>query len=199
MSVEALFRFLFILSGIAMLAIRVYYQRKVRREGQETSVTGTPWHLIPGALAALISIGFGLAYILFPSSMPWSYYHPPAWLRWVGVLLLLVGIWLLQSAHHHLGKSFHSLVVRKADQLFVDSGPYRFVRHPIYTAYVLNYLGGGLLAASWVLTFLPCPLFMLMIALRLGEEERAMVEQFGEAYERYMERTARFLPPFPSR
>jgi protein-S-isoprenylcysteine O-methyltransferase Ste14 len=197
-SSENVFRTLFILSAIAMLAIRVYYQSKVLPEDRKTTVTGTRWHLVPGTLAALISIGFGLAYIFFPSALPWSYFALPNWLRWAGALMLALGIGLLGSAHHHLGKSFHSLVVQKADQVLVESGPYRTIRHPIYTAYVLNYLGGGLLAGSWVLTFLPGSLFMLMIALRIGEEEQAMVAQFGDAYTEYMNRTARFLPKLPS-
>jgi protein-S-isoprenylcysteine O-methyltransferase Ste14 len=179
MNIEVVFRTLFLLSGIAMFVIRIYYQSKIRSEKESTTTVGEKWRLIPGAFAALISIGFGLAYIFFPAAIHWSYIDIPTGLRWVGVLMLIVGVWLLRSAHHHLGKSFHSLVVQKGEQVLVDTSPYKYIRHPIYTAYVLNYLGGGLLAASWVLTFLPGPLFMLMIALRVGEEELAMVVQFG--------------------
>jgi protein-S-isoprenylcysteine O-methyltransferase Ste14 len=109
-------------------------------------------------------------------------------------MLLFGGIVLLGLAHHHLGVSFHSLVVRKAGQALVQSGPYATVRHPIYTAYLMSYLGGGLLASSLVLTLIPGPFFALMIALRLGEEEAAMIEQFGPRYLEYMSRTGRFLP-----
>lgn len=191
---ETAFRVLFILSAVAMMAIRVYYQSKVLPEGKGTTVTGTQWHSLPGAIGALITIVFGLAYIFFPSALSWSYFGIPAWLRWAGALVLYAGILLLWRAHYYLGKSFHSLVVQKEDQDFVHSGPYRHVRHPIYTAYVLSYVGGGLLAASWVLTFLPGSLFALMIALRVREEEQAMVDRFGEPYEAYMSRTARFVP-----
>jgi len=71
------------------------------------------------------------------------------------VALLIAGISLLWLAHHHLGKSFHSFTVLKEDQKFVVSGPYRFIRHPICSAYLMNYVGGGLLASNWVLTFVP--------------------------------------------
>jgi protein-S-isoprenylcysteine O-methyltransferase Ste14 len=60
----------------------------------------------------------------------------------------------------------------------------------------MNYLGGGLLAANWVLTIIPTLSFALMIALRIGEEEQMLVELFGNTYIAYMERTGRFLPFF---
>lgn len=195
---ESLFRFLFLLSGIAMMAIRVYYQSKVLHERGRTTVIGSSWRLIPGAIAALTALIFGLAYIFLPGTFPWSYAHYPDWLRWLGALMLLGGILLLAIAHHHLGTSFHSLVVRKSSQALAESGPYRTVRHPIYTAYALNYLGGGLLASSLVLTFIPGSLFAWMVALRIGEEEGAMLAQFGASYQDYMARTGRFVPPLRS-
>jgi protein-S-isoprenylcysteine O-methyltransferase Ste14 len=191
---ELTFRILFALSGIAMFATRIYYQNKVLHEDRAIEVKGTRWHLFPGAIAALTAIGFGLAYLFFPSAIPWSYLDLPFWLRWIGLLLLIIGISLLWSAHHHLGRSFHSFVVQKSEHEFVQSGPYRSIRHPIYTAYVLNYLGGGLLAASWVIIIIPTTFFLLMISLRMPEEEAAMVQQFGEPYEEYMQRTGRLLP-----
>jgi protein-S-isoprenylcysteine O-methyltransferase Ste14 len=121
--------------------------------------------------------------------------HPvPQGLRWLGVLALAVGITLLGVSHHHLDKSFHSFVVTKENQVFVESGPYRLIRHPIYTAYLINYVGGGLLAGSWVLTFIPGLLFGILVALRVKNEEQAMLDQFGLVYADYMQRTSRFLP-----
>jgi protein-S-isoprenylcysteine O-methyltransferase Ste14 len=194
MGSHAVFRAVFVLAAIAQVSIRVHYQSKVLPDRARTTVTGANWRLIPGAIAALTTITFGLAYIFFPNALPWSYGDYPDWIRWLGALALLAGTSLLAAAHHHLGKSFHSLVVQKSGQVLVESGPYRFVRHPIYTAYILNYFSGGLLASSLLLTFVPGPLYILFIALRLREEEAAMVDQFGAAYEGYMTRTGRFLP-----
>jgi len=194
MSSDISFRVLFILAAIAQFAIRVYYQSKVLPEQSKTRITGANWRLIPGAIATLTTLVFGAAFIFFPSGFPWSYGRFPDWIRWLGALMLLAGVSLLAAAHHHLGKSFHSLVVQKSGQVLVDSGPYRLIRHPIYTAYVLSYFGGGLLASSLVLTFVPAPLYILFIALRLAEEEAAMIGQFGPSYQDYMDKTGSFLP-----
>jgi len=194
MSSDLPFRLLFILAAIAQAAIRIYFQSRILPEQARTKVTGQTWRLIPGALAALTVLVFGFAFIFFPSALAWSYADFPDWLRWIGAILLLGGVTLLALAHHHLGKSFHSLVVQKSGQVLVDSGPYRLVRHPIYTAYVLCYFGGGLLASSLVLTLIPGPLYILFIALRLAEEEAVMIDQFGPKYRNYMSKTGRFLP-----
>ena len=192
---ETIYRTLFIISGIVMFAIRIYYQRKIRSERLHTEERGSRLRLMPGAIAAFVTIVFGLEYIFAPGTFEFAYLiEYPTWLRWVGVLMLIIGIGLLWAAHHHLGKSFHSLVVLKEDQVLVESGPYKRIRHPIYTAYVLNYIGGGLLAGNWVLTFVPVFFFGLLVFLRLGEEEAVLVEKFGDYYRDYMKRSGRFLP-----
>jgi protein-S-isoprenylcysteine O-methyltransferase Ste14 len=195
MNLESVFRGLFVLSGVAMLSIRVYYQRRARQESGAVTIREKGLSLVAGSLAALTTLVFGVEYIFFPGTFAWAYVQYPEGLRWLGALALVVGITLLGVSHHHLGKSFHSLVVTKEGQMFVDSGPYRWIRHPIYTAFIINYVGGGLLASSWVLTFIPVLLYGVLVALRVKNEERAMMEQFGQVYVEYMQRTRyRLLP-----
>jgi protein-S-isoprenylcysteine O-methyltransferase Ste14 len=107
---------------------------------------------------------------------------------------MFAGETILALAHRHLSLNFNSLVAVRSGQSLIETGPYRFIRHPIYTAYFISYIAGGLLSANWVLTFIPAPLFAAMIALRVGEEEKVMIETFGEAYLAYMRHTGRFLP-----
>ena len=195
MDQEIIFRILFILSGVAMFAIRIYYQSKVKGDLHHSEMRDSGPRLIPGSIAALVTLIFSAEYIFFPGTFSWAYsIQFPTWLRYFGVALLIAGISLLWLAHYHLGKSFHSFVVLKEDQELVESGPYRFIRHPIYSAYLMNYIGGGLLASNWVLTFVPVVFFGLFIALRVDGEERVMVEKFGDKYVHYMKRTGRFLP-----
>ena len=195
MNDETLFRLLFAISAIFMFAIRIYYQSRIKSTHPGTQERGSRLHLIPGAIAALVTIVFGFEYIFVPGTFGFAYLiQYPTWLRWVGALMLAIGISLLWSAHHSLGMSFHSLVIQKKDQELVQTGPYKWICHPIYTAYFLNYIGGGLLASNWVLTFIPTLSFGLMVYLRLGEEEAAMIELFGDKYRQYMNRTGRFLP-----
>ena len=192
---DMIFRILFALAFIAMVAIRIFYQLQVLRDKRRVEVKEDSVSLAAGALAALTSMAFGAEYLFFPGFFSFAYaLHYPVWLRWLGAILLSAGIALLGLAHHHLGKSFHSLVVSKEGHELVETGPYRWIRHPIYTAYLMNYLGGGMLASNLVLTFVPMTLYAVLVAIRLEKEEAVMRETFGEAYAEYAERTGRLLP-----
>ena len=195
MNSECLFRSLFILSFIALFSIRIISQLRVRRGRGKVEILEKSPSLIAGSIAALVTLVFGGEYIFFPGTFNFAYtWKYPLAIRWFGAFLLFVGITLLGAAHYHLDKSFHSFVVTINGQKMVKSGPYRWIRHPIYTAYLANYLGGGLLAGNIILTVVPTILFGILVALRVKPEEGAMIEQFGNEYQKYMKNTGRFLP-----
>lgn len=192
---ETIFRILFVLSFIAMMTIRIYFQSKVLCERRKMDFREAPLSLAAGCVAALVTIVFGSEYIIAPGFFEFAYVLPyPLGLRWFGAIILAGGITLLAVAHAHLGRSFHSLVVAKQDHVFVDSGPYRWIRHPIYVAYMMNYVGGGLLAGNWVLTFVPALMFTVLVTTRMGREEQLLIDEFGGRYMDYMQRTGRLIP-----
>ena len=79
------------------------------------------------------------------------------------------------------------------DQL-CTTGPYRFVRHPIYAGgTVLGASGIALMFNSWIMLLLPVFLYVTYFLL-VRKEETMMKTVFGEEYERYAARTGRLLP-----
>lgn len=195
MKSEVFFRAFFILALMAMMAIRVYYQSKVLRDKGEIEFKEGNVSLIAGSIAALTTIVFGTEYIFFPGYFSFAYVlHYPEWLRWLGGVALAGGMMLLGVSHHHLGRSFHSLVVTKENQVLVETGPYRWIRHPIYTAYLMNYIGGGLLSSNLILTIVPATMYAILVAVRIGKEEEVLGERFGQEYIEYVERTGRLIP-----
>lgn len=75
----------------------------------------------------------------------------------------------------------------------VRHGPYRYVRHPIYTAFLGYYLGAWLLQPNLLFSIL-APLAAARIVLQALREERMLAGTFGDAYRGYMASTKRFLP-----
>jgi protein-S-isoprenylcysteine O-methyltransferase Ste14 len=195
MTPEIVFQILMGISFISLFAIRIYFQSRVLHEDREIKIQENKLSLVAGSIAALSTLIFGAEYLFFRGAFSFAYILDfPGWLRWLGAILLFLGISLLGSAHYHLGKSFNSLVVAKEGHQLVTSGPYRWIRHPIYTAYLMNYVAGGLLASNLALTFLPVIFFSLMIINRIPREESLMREEFGQDYLDLEAQTGRLLP-----
>lgn len=194
MTNKTTFRRVMAFFSILMMAIRLYYQRQAEESGGEATMQPQRLSLLLASAAAFTNLIFGLTYLLRPRAWPWAYAHYPRAVRWAGVGLLSLGTGLLWWAHHHLAENFSGIVVRREGQRLIETGPYARIRHPIYTAYLLNYVGGGLVSANWVLTFVPAALYAGMAALRMPQEEALLEEMFGEAYVAYRGRTRRLVP-----
>jgi protein-S-isoprenylcysteine O-methyltransferase Ste14 len=108
--------------------------------------------------------------------------------------LLAAGLWLFYRSHADLGESWSSeLEVREAHRL-VTEGLYGRVRHPMYAAFLLFALSGAIIIPNWVVGPSFLALWVSVLALRIGPEERMMVEEFGPEYEEYARRTKRLVP-----
>jgi len=79
-------------------------------------------------------------------------------------------------------------------QALVTSGPYQWIRHPIYTAFLLILGATFVISANWLIGLSFIGMTALEIASRIGFEESLMMEFFGNEYHEYMKRTGRILP-----
>jgi protein-S-isoprenylcysteine O-methyltransferase Ste14 len=75
----------------------------------------------------------------------------------------------------------------------VTTGLYGWVRHPLYTAFLVEAVGISLLMANWFVAVTAGSLWTLL-AMRTRQEERKLIERFGDEYQEYMRRVGRFLP-----
>jgi protein-S-isoprenylcysteine O-methyltransferase Ste14 len=115
--------------------------------------------------------------------------------RVVGLAVGLTGAVLLVWASVLLGRFLmHEAAVRE-DHALVASGPYRFVRHPVYTGYLALLLGSGVASLNVCLLLL-WPVSLLGIHVQAASEEQLLGARFGQDYERYIGRTGRLVPRF---
>jgi protein-S-isoprenylcysteine O-methyltransferase len=120
---------------------------------------------------------------------------PPSalWPR-LGLLVFVLGIALRWSAIVHLGRFFTVNVAIAQKHELIDSGPYRWIRHPSYTGALLAFVGFALSLGSWLsLLCLVIPI-MPVFSWRIYVEERALGEALGDSYRQYMARTRRLIP-----
>jgi protein-S-isoprenylcysteine O-methyltransferase Ste14 len=110
----------------------------------------------------------------------------------LGVACCALGIGIAIWARVHLGRNWGMPMSRKQDPELVTTGPYAFVRHPIYTGIILMMLGSAIAASPfWVV---PLILFGAYFVFSARREEAFMVAQFKEQYRDYMKRTKMLLP-----
>jgi protein-S-isoprenylcysteine O-methyltransferase Ste14 len=111
-----------------------------------------------------------------------------------GTLCLATGLWLFYRSHADLGTNWSiTLEVRKKHQL-ITQGVYRGIRHPMYSALALYAIGQALVIPNWVAGLSNVIAFGVLLALRVGAEERMMAQQFGAEYAAYSARTKRLVP-----
>lgn len=110
----------------------------------------------------------------------------------IGVVLCGAGIASAIWARRHLGRNWSSRPSIKEGHELVTSGPYRFVRHPIYTGMLLALLGSVLAVnAIWVIIFLIC---IVVFIARIKTEEGYMMQLFPDQYPDYKKHTKALIP-----
>jgi protein-S-isoprenylcysteine O-methyltransferase Ste14 len=111
-----------------------------------------------------------------------------------GMVIFLLGAVLRWWAIFTLGRYFTMQVAVRSTQSVVQSGPYRVLRHPSYTAILIMLLGLGLVLANWASIVVLLVTGLIGLGYRVRVEERALVEALGQPYVDYMRHTKRFIP-----
>lgn len=118
--------------------------------------------------------------------------HGP-WTAGVGLALFFAGLAVAVWARVHLGRNWGTPMTQKADPELVTSGPYRLVRHPIYSGLILAMIGTAVaIAFYWLVLVALLGGYFVYSATR---EERYMTERFPDAYPEY-KRSTKMLVPF---
>ncbi len=139
----------------------------------------------------LVSIALGIQVLFL---CPGARFSHPLICYVLGMLLFVGGIVLRWYSIFYLGRFFTVDVAIAQGQKIIDSGPYRFIRHPSYTGALIAFLGFGLCVGNWLA--LICLLVPIIAAFlwRIRVEERALSEALGDAYRAYILRTKRLIP-----
>ncbi len=163
-------------------------------DGRERGLVGTPIAL------GLMFVGMFFIPLVytFTSRLDGADYRLPREAResagGVGMIILAMAVWLFWRSHADLGRNWSpSLELREGHEL-VTEGVYRSVRHPMYASMWLWGVAQALLLQNWIAGWVSLVMFMPLYMLRVPREERMMLDEFGEEYRAYMDRTGRVIP-----
>jgi protein-S-isoprenylcysteine O-methyltransferase Ste14 len=118
---------------------------------------------------------------------------PPPSLQIVGATVTVLGLGLTIWARTTLGSHFSGGVALKADHKLVQAGPYRRMRHPIYSGLILEGIGMVLCAATWS-SLLGALLIVITFELHTRREDLFLASEFGPAFHAYRGNTGRLFP-----
>jgi len=203
MTTESNFRVAFWVLFAGVFIMRMYFALRVRQAGERVMPDreavkreGRGMFAIRVVMFFLL-LGWLALYAINPTWMGVLSVPFPDWLRWVGFALGLASLGFWSWTQVALGKEWSPQLQLREEHHLVTTGPYTRIRHPLYTAMIGYGTSLALVTANWIFIVLAVAVIAGLFA-RIPKEEQMMIEEFGEEYKAYRQRTERFFPIFHS-
>ena len=167
---------------LSELALALWKRSRTNATSHDSGSLGRIWLVNTVAITLAVTAAYRVHDWYLPINR-----HTTFAMMWAGLIFRWYAI-------IHLGRFFTTNVAIASDQHVVDTGPYRFIRHPSYTGVMIVLLGLGLSLGNWVsllLVVIPCYAVLLW---RIRIEEQTLLAGLGEPYRNYMQRTRRLVP-----
>jgi protein-S-isoprenylcysteine O-methyltransferase Ste14 len=197
---ESLFRATFWIIFGGMIVIQAYFTFRARQAGTRKAIKcekmerDEGWkHTVVRASRAITLVVF---LVLYAINSPWLEVLSvplPEWLRWMGGVFGTASLAFYTWSRATLGKEWSSPLQLREHHHLVTTGPYAWVRHPIYLSLIIFMTAIALMTANWFL-ILFLVISIVDLVLRIPKEEQMMIDEFGDEYKAYMQRTGRLLP-----
>lgn len=150
---------------------------------------------IDNTMLALAGVGMIIPlFFIFSSWLDFANYSLPNWLGWIGAVLFAGASVLLWKTHQDLGRNWTPTLGIRDEHTLISEGIFKYIRHPMYAAHLLWALAQPLLLHNWIAGFSFLAVVIPHYLLRIGDEEKMMLDKFGDEYSEYMKKTGRFFP-----
>lgn len=137
--------------------------------------------------------GYFMLFWIIPGSTKQHFMRTNTTLAALGVALTYLGLSLTLWSRIRLGRYWSGVVALKQDHRLIQVGPYRFVRHPLYSGIILAAFGLILAVTTWN-SLLGLALLIACFERRAHIEDALLAAEFGAEFEAYRQRTGRLVP-----
>jgi protein-S-isoprenylcysteine O-methyltransferase Ste14 len=185
-------KIIYFLGLVAWVVIRYPFMRRARKMGVARSAGGTRDRVLL-MIATFGQFLIPLLYIATGQPAFADYPLNPVQAG-VGVIALVVSLVLFRVTHKQLGRMWSVTLEMRDQHKLVTSGLYGYVRHPMYSSFALFALAQLLILPNWIAGPAGLITFGILFFMRVPNEERVMIETFGDEYRHYMQHTARIIP-----
>lgn len=195
MDTDFIFRVVFLTILVLTFSVSAAFRKRAREKGDVIARSEE------GILVLVLRLGFALPllitlllYIFYPPALGWSTIQLPLRLRYIGVSIAGLCFPLIYWIFRNIGRNISETVLTKSDHELVTSGPYKWVRHPLYASALLLLFSLSLIAANWFI-FLYCVVGLVVFRIVvIPAEEQQLITAFGEDYKRYQRHTGALTP-----
>ena len=206
MDMNLSFRLSFFALWALLGVVRGYYGRKTKThstiagvmEKLKTAIAeedmGTGFKIITAIVTVIGSVGLVL-YLLSPPWWTWTFIPLGEWIQWLGIVTALVSIFFLIWVHRHLDKQWSIALEIQEDHKLITTGPYRYVRHPMYLGIFTCTIGLMMISLD-VLVILFFAFTIWVNYRRIPREEQMLIQKFGDEYLEYIKQSGRLIPQF---
>ncbi|MCJ7715132.1 MAG: isoprenylcysteine carboxylmethyltransferase family protein [Anaerolineales bacterium] len=192
---DIIFRSVILVVLVLMFTISTSYRKRAREEGDLIE------RREEGIAVMVIRLFFGLLFlavhllnIFYPRLLSWDKFELPIYLRFLGTAIAIICVPLIWWVFKNTGKNVSETMLIKVDHELVTSGPYQWVRHPLYGTALLLLFSISITFGDWILlvgSLIGLIAFRLLV---IPAEEKQLLDAFGEEYECYQARTGALLP-----
>jgi protein-S-isoprenylcysteine O-methyltransferase Ste14 len=177
---------------IAMNLIRLYYMKRYGKLHQKIKEIAP---VREKRLTQMMTVAMAMPGLLwlFTPWLSFGQFALPDGVRMAGFAIGVYSMWWFYRIHRTLGDNWSPVLEIRREHTLITGGPYRQVRHPMYSDMTLWLVSFALVTANWFYALIFCLGLTVIFTLRIPDEERLMTERFGEQYLAYMKRTKRLI------
>ena len=180
-------------AGVVWVVFILYWAVSARR-GPSRTERREP---LSSRLLYLSLLGVGVSLLAFDpvfyGPLLWHFIPEETGASLIGLALLLLGTGLAVWARQHLGQYWSARIEFEEGHQLIQTGPYRFVRHPIYLGGLVGVMGTAIVIGE-VRGLVSAVFVLAAVVLKIKTEEAFLGERFGAAYRQYQEHVKALIP-----
>ncbi|MGD9328924.1 MAG: protein-S-isoprenylcysteine O-methyltransferase [Cyclobacteriaceae bacterium] len=187
------FKIVYFVLFMVISTVRKYFTSKQAKKGMaKEKRTGLDiFFLVINGIGMVIPLVY-----VFTSKLDFANYYMPDWVGWIGVLIILDAAWLLFLSHRDLGRHWTISVGLREGHSLITTGIYKYLRHPMYAAHLVWAIGQILILHNWIAGYSFIVTMLPFYFYRSRKEEEMLIEEFGDDYRDYKQKTGALFPKF---
>lgn len=137
----------------------------------------------------LVIIAYVITFFQFKNAFLWNRIIPNyGYIEYIGITILVLSLLFAILARIVLGRNWSGAIQKVKGQRLVCSGPYKYIRNPIYTAMVCGFFG-TFIAFGSLTSFIGFCIILIIYIMKINREQRFLIIEFGDEYEKYIKRS----------